>query len=141
VLFLGLGVMAVFQKPTPEKEEEARRARVESAAAAGLGAIFLTGIAAQIINSDALAIFGGGLKEVLMADPSVGQALAAVAFMLVIVLIPYYAPIVLYVASPEKAGQQLTNMSGWLLSNSRGIEIVVGLGFGSLFLSNGLAAL
>lgn len=77
----------------------------------------------------------------LIADATVAQAVVAVVFMLVIVLIPYYAPIVLYVASPEKAGKQLNNMSGWLLSHSRLIEIVVGIGFGALFLSKGLATL
>jgi threonine/homoserine/homoserine lactone efflux protein len=140
VLFLGLGIMAVFKRESPEKEE-AQRARVEKAATAGLPVIFATGIAAQIINSDALAIFGGGLKEILLADPTPAEATVTVVFMLVILLLPYYAPIVVYLASPEKAGQQLTRMSDWLLSRSRLIEIVVGIGFGSMFLWKGIAAL
>jgi threonine/homoserine/homoserine lactone efflux protein len=139
-LFLVLGVSAVFSKESPEKEQ-ARQERVQRAARGSLGTMFLTGLAAQVINADALAVFAGGLKEIAEEGVSAGDQALAVAVMLAIMLTPYYLPAVVYALSPERAGKLLRGMSQWLLARSRLLEIVVGLGFGAAFLVKGVTAL
>ncbi len=47
----------------------------------------------------------------------------------------------MYLVSPEKAGSSMRRMSGWLLDHARVLEIVVGLGFGAIFLWKGLTVL
>jgi threonine/homoserine/homoserine lactone efflux protein len=140
VLFLALGVTAVFQKDSPEKDA-ARRRRVDQAATASLGRLFIVGIVAQIINFDALTVFAAGLKEILGEDLSPGGAAVVVAVAVVVMLIPYYAPIIVYVRAGDHAEERLTRMTDWLLSRSRALEIVVGIGFGVIFLAKGLQEL
>ncbi len=101
VLFLTIGVLAIFAKDTPEKDA-ARRRRVEHAASASLGRLFVVGIAAQILNFDALTVFAAGLKEILGEDLSPSGAAVVVAVAIVVMLIPYYAPIVVFVRSGRK---------------------------------------
>ncbi len=140
VLFLALGVSAVISKDSPDKEA-ARRRRVESAGAASMQGVFLLGIGAQILNVDALSVFAAGLKEVFAQDASAAQAVVMVTVALVVMLIPYYGPILVYLARPESAGQTLRSMTEWLLSHSKALEVGVGLGFGAAFLAKGVAAL
>ena len=139
-IFLALGALAVFSKDSPEKDA-AQRERVERAAAAGLGGMLLTGVVAQIINVDALAVFTGALKEVAEASVSTGEGAVAVFVGLAVMLTPYYVPAVIYAVSPERAGGLLRRMSDWLLAHSRELEIVVGLGFGALFLIKGISTI
>jgi Sap, sulfolipid-1-addressing protein len=139
-LFLGLAVMAIFSKETPEKEA-ARRARAESVASGGIRTMLIAGVVAQVINFDAIAMFAGGLKEVAEASVSDAEAAVAVAIALVVMLIPYYGPAVVYAASPERSSGPLRSLSDWLLRNSRMLEIVVGLGFGAAFLWKGISGL
>lgn len=104
----------------------------------------LGGVAVQIINADALAVFASGLKEIATTDPFPAMFFTIVVVMAVflfIMLIPYHPPIELYLVAPEKAGGSMRRVSGWLLDRSRMLEIVVGLGFGVLFLWKGLAVL
>ena len=143
VLFLLLGVKAVFTHPTPE-EQATQRARVEKLATARAVGLMLGGVAVQIINADALAVFASGLKEIATTDPFPAvffTIVVVVAVFLFIMLIPYHLPIVMYLVAPEKAGTSMRSMSGWLLDHSRMLEIVVGLGFGVLLLWKGLAVL
>ena len=140
VLFVGLGIMAIFQKDSPERDA-ARRARIDGFLGQGLRGVIILGFVAQIVNFDALAVFGGGLKEIIADQPPVWQAVVVVAVMLLVMLIPYYGPGVLYACSPQRAGTALQRMSEWLLANARGLEIIVGIGYGSIFLWKGIAAL
>jgi len=140
VLFALLGVLAVFQKESPEKEA-ARRARVDSIAVAKLAMLFVAGIAVQVINFDAIAVMGGGLKEIVEANLGGGEEVGATVFLLALMLIPYYVPAVMYALAPQRAGKMLTAMTEWIVSNSRRVEIVTGLAFGVLFLWKGLAVL
>ncbi len=139
-IFLLLGVAATFSRDTPEKQA-AQRERIERAAAGGLRGMLLTGIAAQVVNIDAMTVFTGAIKEVAEADVSTGQAVVALAVALAVMLIPYYGPAVVYGLSPERSGRALARMSDWLLGHSRMLEIVVGLGFGIVFLAKGLVTI
>ena len=55
--------------------------------------LFLAGIAVQVINFDAIAIFGGALKEIAEADITTGEEVFATLFGLAIMLSVYYAPV------------------------------------------------
>jgi len=140
VLFVVMGLMAVFQAESPEKDA-ARRARAESIATAKLSALFVAGILVQVINFDAIAVFGGALKDIGEADITTGEEIFATVFGLAIMLSVYYLPIVAYMIDRKRAVPQLARMTEWIMANSRMIEIVVGLGFGAYFLAKGLAVL
>jgi Sap, sulfolipid-1-addressing protein len=140
VLFVAMGLIAVFETESPEKDA-ARRARAESIATAKLSTLFLAGILVQVINFDAIAVFGGALKDIGEADITTGQEIFATAFGLAIMLSVYYVPIVIYMIDPKRAVPLLERMTEWIMANSRMIEVVVGLGFGAYFLAKGLAVL
>jgi hypothetical protein len=140
VLFAALGILAVFETESPEKEA-ARAARAERIATAKLTTLFAAGILVQIINFDAIAVFGGAAKEIAEADVTTGEAVFALLFGLAIMLIVYYGPALVYALVPGRSAALLGRMTDWIMGNSRAIEIVVGLGFGAYFLWKGLSAL
>jgi Sap, sulfolipid-1-addressing protein len=133
-------MQALFDTPSPEKEA-ATRAKIENAAAGSLLAVFVTGLVTQIIDMDALGIFGAGLKELLIEPVPVWQAVVAVAFMLAIMLLPYYAPAVYFTIRRQRAANGLGRVSDWLITHARALEIAAGLVIGLPFLAKGLAAL
>ena len=141
-IFVILGVLAVFSKPSPEKEEANRR-RVEGFASSGFGSLFKLGVAVQVINSDALVVYAAGLKEIPLADPAPGIATVVVVLVLflLIMLLPYHLPIVLQLIAPQSSQRILGGMTEWLLARTRLIEIIVGLGLGGIFLFKGLSDL
>ncbi len=140
LLFLVMGGLAMFGTESPEKDA-ARRARADSIASAPLGKLFLAGIAVQIINFDAIAVFGGALKEIAEADVTTGEEVFATLFGIAIMLSVYYAPALVYMLVPDRAPAILGRVTEWIMTNSRKIEIVVGLGFGAIFLLKGLVVL
>jgi hypothetical protein len=95
----------------------------------------------QIIDMDALGILGAGLKEILIEPVPVWQAVVAVAFMLAIMLLPYYAPAVYFAIRRQRAAKGLGRVSDWLIAHTRALEIAAGLIIGLPFLAKGLAAL
>ena len=139
-LFLAMGLLALFSKDSPEKDA-ARQARAEGIASAPLPKLFVAGILVQLINIDAMAVFGVGLKEVPAADVSTAEALVAVAFGLAVMLAGYYGPAVAVALSPVRARGLLVRMTVWIMAHSKGLEVVVGVAFGLAFLSKGLAVL
>lgn len=140
VLFLVMGVLAFFQEERPEVEA-ARRARAERIATAKLSTLFLAGILVQVINFDAIAVFGGALKEIAAADITTAEVMLVTAFGLAIMLSVYYVPALIYMFNPKRAGPVLGSMTEWIMKNSRMLEIVVGVGFGLYFLVKGLVVL
>ena len=137
VIFLVIGVLAIFQHDSPEKDD-AQRARVQRLATAGVATMATAGIVVQIINVDAIAVMAGGLKEIVEASiGGVGGAIA-VLFLLALMLIPYYAPALVFAASLGRARPLLERMTDWIVAHSRVLEIGTGLGFGALFLVKGL---
>ena len=140
VLFVAMGLLAVFQAESPERDA-ARRARAEQIATAKLSTLFLAGILVQVINFDAIAVFGGALKDIGEADLTTGEEVFATAFGLAIMLSVYYVPVLIYMIAPKRAVPLLGRMTEWIVANSRTLEMVVGLGFGAYFLAKGLAVL
>jgi hypothetical protein len=124
-----------------DTRDAARRARANRIASSNLGRVLLAGIAVQLINIDAIAVFGGALKEIASAGLSTAGVVFATAFGLAIMLSVYYAPAVIYSLFPSRASDWLGRMSEWILANSRMLEIVVGIGFGVYFLLKGLVVL
>lgn len=140
VLFVAMGLIAVFQTESPEKDA-AQRARVDRIATAKLATLFGAGFLVQVINFDAIAVFGGALKDIGEADISTGQEIVATLFGLAIMLSVYYVPVLIYMIDRKRAEPMLARMTDWIMGNLRMIEIVVGLAFGIYFLAKGLAVL
>jgi threonine/homoserine/homoserine lactone efflux protein len=140
VIFIGIGAAAFFQTESPEKEV-AQRARIEDLAGSRLAKLVLVGAIVQIVNSDALAIMAGGLKEVAVAGVTVGEEVIAVGWLLLLMLLPYYLPIVMYAIAPERSSVMLGRFCDWLLAHSRPVEIVTGLVLGGIFLLTGISSL
>ena len=141
-VFVVLGVVAVFAKPSPEKEA-AQRLRIEGFASANFASLFKVGMAVQLINSDALVVYAAGIKEIPLADPQpgIGAVVVVLIVFLFIMLIPYHLPIDLQLIAPQSSQRILGGMTEWLLARTRLLEIVVGLGLGGIFLFKGLTAL
>ena len=138
-VFLAIGVKALVTKESPE-HQASQRERIERVATGGLRTMLLSGVAAQVVNVDAMTVFTGAIKEAAEASVSSLEAAVALAVGLAVMLIPYYVPALLYAISPERSGVALRRMSDWLLGHSRALEIVVGLGFGAAFLAKGIAS-
>lgn len=140
VIFIGIGVAAVFQTESPEKEA-AQRARIERLAGSRVTKLVVVGVVVQVINSDALAIMGGGLKEIAIADVTVGQEVLAVVWLMLFMLLPYYVPVVMYAVAPGRSTVLLHRFSDWLLAHSRPVEIITGFVLGGVFLWKGITSL
>jgi threonine/homoserine/homoserine lactone efflux protein len=138
-VFLAIGVKALVTRESPE-QQASQRERIERVATGGLRTMLLSGVAAQVVNVDAMTVFTGAIKEAAEASVSSLEAAVALAVGLAVMLIPYYVPALLYAISPERSGVALRRMSDWLLGHSRALEIVAGLGFGVAFLAKGIAS-
>jgi hypothetical protein len=139
-LFLVLGLAAVRSRPTAERDA-ARRAQAERAASGGSRAMFITGLLAQLLNIDSLAVMSGGLKEIGEAGVSASAALAGAAFLIGVTLLPYYGPGLLHILAPGHTTRLLGRLTEWILRNSRRVEIVTGLLIGTIFTVKGLQSL
>jgi hypothetical protein len=139
-LFLALGVFAIFSHETQE-QQAAQRERMQRVARGGIGALLAAGLVVQVINIDAIAVFGGALKEVIAADASSAEATVAIGFALAVMLVPYWGPAAIVMVAPRSAGPFLRRMSDWILGHTRSLEIWVGLLFGVGFMLKGLQTL
>jgi hypothetical protein len=52
-----------------------------------------------------------------------------------------YRPALVYTATPARSARILRAMTEWIMGHTRVIEIVVGLGFGAVFLWKGIGGL
>jgi threonine/homoserine/homoserine lactone efflux protein len=82
VIFGALGIKAIFSADSPDADA-ARRGRAQQIAGAKLLALFGAGLAVQVINADALAVFLDGIKQVAKANVSSGQGTVAILICLV----------------------------------------------------------
>jgi hypothetical protein len=131
---------AILSHESPEKDA-AQRQRAQSVASSPLPRMFLMGILVQVINIDALAVLGVGLKEIVVADVSTAEAVVALLFGLALMLVVYYGPAVFYALFPARASRLLGPMTEWIMGHARVLEIVTGVGLGAVFLWKGLAVL
>jgi hypothetical protein len=65
----------------------------------------------------------------------------ALVVLLLLALLPYYVPIVMFAIAPRRAAVLLRGFSNWLLEHTRKVEIVTGIVLGGAFLWKGLATL
>ena len=140
VLFLAIGVKALVSHPDAEAEA-AQREKIDKMVSSGSGTLVVLGALVQVINVDALAVSVGGLKEVLASSEPAGEQVAAIAFLYLLVLLPYWGPLAIYAVMPGRAGAVLRSFSAWIVNHSRSVEIVTGIAFGSYFLAKGLTGL
>ena len=140
LIFVGIGITAVFQTESPEKSA-AQRARIEGLISSGYKKLFLLGVIVAIVNSDSLAVMSGGLKEIAISDVAAGAVVVALVWLLLLVLLPYYVPILMVAVSPKRSTAIIKRFGDWLLEHSRMLEIVTGLGLGGIFLWKGLSEL
>lgn len=139
-MFLVLGVVALVQQEDAEKDA-AQRARVERIASGSVATLLVAGIVVQVINFDAIAVAAGGMKEIVDSGVVGLEAAIALAFLLLVMLTPYWAPTAAMVVAPGRARPALTRMTGWILDHSRALELVCGFGFGAVFALKGITAL
>jgi len=102
VALLVFGIRAGLARRTPA-DSEAEDARFDKIARSNAKGLLLAGLAAQIINIDALVIMAGGMKEIAMTNPLPTQleiALAVLIFVYVM-LMPYHLA---HRASARRAG-------------------------------------
>jgi cytochrome c biogenesis protein CcdA len=139
-IFLVLGVIPIFQHETPERETK-RQQQAANVASSAPPRMFLMGALLQVINFDAIAVFGVGVKQVAVADVSTGRAAAAFVVGLALMLVFYYGPAIIYVLVRARAEPALRAMSQWLIRHARPLEIVAGIVIGAFFLWHGIADL
>lgn len=140
VMFLLLGVFAVREHPDPERDA-AQRARAERIASGSLLTLLGAGLVVQVINFDAIAVMAGGLKEIVEAGLGTTGRLLSTAFLLTLMLLPYWVPIAIVVLAPARAKPALARMTEWIMDHGRVLEVVCGFGFGVVFAFKGLTAL
>ena len=133
LIFLLLGIKALFTRESPEKAQS-RRKRIQKMASGGLGAIFVLGVLGQIVNSDALAIFAGGMKQIAITKVAFWEAAVGILIFIVIMLGFYYLPVVLYTVAPKSSMKMLTPFNEWIMRHAKVVEVVTCLVFGVLFL-------
>jgi hypothetical protein len=75
------------------------------------------------------------------ADVSGGEEALATLFTLAVVLVFYYGPALVYAATPGRSARILGAMTEWIMSHGKAVEIVVGIGFGAVFLWKGIGGL
>jgi hypothetical protein len=139
-LFLGVAIMAVFSHESPEKDAK-QRERAMRIASAPPPRMLVMGIVVQVINIDAIAVFGVGVKEVAVADVSTAEAAVAILFGLALLLLGYYGPVVMFQLFRARAEPMLRAMSEWIMGHARPLEIVTGGVLGLVFLAKGLPVL
>jgi threonine/homoserine/homoserine lactone efflux protein len=142
VALLVFGIRAGLARRTPA-DSEAEDARFDKIARSNAKGLLLAGLAAQIINIDALVIMAGGMKEIALTNPLPTQleiALAVLIFVYVM-LVPYHLPVELRLVAPGRATAFMTGASGFLTRHAPILETVTGVVLGLLFLLKGLRAL
>jgi threonine/homoserine/homoserine lactone efflux protein len=136
VIFLAFGLLALREEDSPVKRA-ADRDRIERVARGGLRSLLVAGVAVQVINSDALVMFAGGVKEVAHEQAAAGAAIVAIGVSVAVMLVPYYLPALAYAVSPGRSRRLLQPMNEWILDHTRLLEVGLGLLFGVLFIVKG----
>jgi asparagine N-glycosylation enzyme membrane subunit Stt3 len=98
-------------------------------------------VAVQVINSDALVVFAGAVKEVAGENLKSYEVIVAVAVTVAVMLVPYYAPALAYAIWPNGSRRVISPVNNWILDHLKLLEVVVGLLFGAIFLDKGISGL
>jgi threonine/homoserine/homoserine lactone efflux protein len=140
--FMFLGVKAALERDT-EAQHTMQRARAERIAQATPLGLIGAGILVQLFNADALIVMAEGMKGIddLTPPPPAASEVATVVIFLFIMLVPYHLPIDVYLLWPRRAATIMRPITDWLFRHFRILEVVVGFGFGAIFLLKGGATL
>lgn len=111
--------LRALQPTRTAQEQQAARARHASGSPAryvGLGA------GVMLVNFSTLALFVPAVKDIGRAeDVSVAGEIAALAFLLVIVLVPAWLPVALRAAFPDRAQRVLAPLGRWMAEHQRAL--------------------
>ena len=136
-LLAGVAWRALQPTATPQEQQAVRAER----APGGPGRYVALGTGIMLVNVSTLALFVPAMKDIARAGVPVGQEVAAVAFVLVIVLIPAWLPVALRVAFPERTAPLLRPVGCWLHDHQRLLGGWVAAGFAAYLVLRGVLEL
>lgn len=118
VLLAYVAFRALQPPKTPQEKQAERAAR----APGGPGRYVALGVGIMVVNFSTLALFVPAMKDIARAKDvgAVGEVLA-VAFVIVIALIPAWVPVALRAAFPERAQAILKPLGVWMHDHQRAL--------------------
>jgi hypothetical protein len=96
---------------------------------------------AQVANSDALMVTLPAQRAIAAMGLAWAQQLVAVLFLVTVLLMPAWLPVVATAVAPKPAMRVLSALGAWLRTHERMVNIATGLGIGGIFLLRGLTGL
>lgn len=136
-ILLGLGAVTFATRNRTKKE----KGKHDEAPGAHLGRYYLMGLAIMVGNLTTLAVFIPALKEIAIEKVSGADRIVAMATVDVIVLIPAWLPVALYVASPETARRVLNPLNDFLQRHRVAVGVGICLAFAAYLSFLGVKAL
>jgi len=104
-------------------------------------ALFGIALLLSVIQLRFVLLMMAGTSSIADAALSSGQAVVALAFLVVAVIWPQLLPILVYLVMGKKAQALLTSMNVWLTRNQRMVNVIVLGLFGVVLLASGLSGL
>ncbi|MBJ7519606.1 MAG: GAP family protein [Solirubrobacteraceae bacterium] len=137
VLLAAVAWRALQPTATPQEQQAVRAER----APGGPGRYVALGTGIMLVNFSTLALFVPAMKDIARAGVSVGEEVAAVVFVLVIVLIPAWLPLALRVAFPDRTARLLRPVGRWLHDHQRAVGGWVAAAFAAYLVFRGVLEL
>lgn len=138
VLFLVLVLKMLLRAPDPNAPPPRWMAGIDSI---GTGKALFFGVFSMATNVTSLPLYISGLKEIVTANIGTAGSIIVLALFMLLVVMELLVPIVVYAASPRRAGAILGATRRWLEKNNRVISILVFGVFGVLLLTRGITRL
>lgn len=128
-----------LQPPKTPQEKQAERAE---RAPGGPGRYVALGVGIMVVNFSTLALFVPAMKDIARARDvgAIGEVLA-VAFVIVIALIPAWVPVALRAAFPERAQEILKPLGVWMHDHQRALGGWVSAAFAAYLAVRGVLEL
>ncbi|UUY04899.1 GAP family protein [Svornostia abyssi] len=137
VLLAAVAWRALQPTPTPQEQQAARAVD----APGGTARYVALGVGIMLVNFSTLALFVPAMKDIARAGVPVGQEIAAVVVVLVIVLIPAWVPVALRVAFPDRTARVLRPLGRWMHDNQRALGGWVSAAFAAYLVLRGVLEL
>jgi hypothetical protein len=139
VLFFGLALRKWRKKPAEGEEEMPKWiAKIDDLKPA---MAFLLGLALIAINPKNLMLTLAAVANILEAEVGAGQSVVALVFFIFIASLTVAAPVVIYLAAPNRSQAILTSWKKWLTSHNRAITIGLFVVLGVLLAVKGIVGL
>jgi cytochrome c biogenesis protein CcdA len=135
VLLLLFAVKQLLGAPDPDAPPPGYMAKLESMSVSGA---LVTGVVLGALNIKQVAIYVGGIAEIVDADVSSGEGWVALALLLVLIQLGVILPILAFLLAREWTTTALVALRGWLTRHNRRISIVIGLVVGVWFVIEGV---